>query len=241
MLKYLAMRDENKASEITFKTLTAKEQKIFNLLLEGDAFKEIGYKLKTNYNTVMWHQKNLYRKLSVNSINELLTKFSKTNAAVLSPLVDDSEFFTRWITSYDDFGSHISITPGREKIKNQYFHTFTISGMRFNNPKHGAYCTVAFDPHPSILEIIRKMSFLSFTYLGDGNSYDLCLVTSDSFVEGGMNHYRKVFMTKKTKYLHLQLILMNCINYLVLVNRYHLFRVISIIFNLKPAEPGNLI
>jgi len=56
--------------------LSAREQEVFDLLLTGAAPKEIGYKLNISYDTVLSHQKNLYRKLDIHSIDELLNKFS---------------------------------------------------------------------------------------------------------------------------------------------------------------------
>jgi DNA-binding CsgD family transcriptional regulator len=196
---FFVMKKGNKKSKTVLETLTPREREVFDLLLEGDSFKEIGYKLKISYNTVMGHQRNMYRKLSVNSVNELLTKYSKTNETVLSPLVDESEIFIKCKGFNDFFGSHINVTQDKEKIKNKYFQTYTLSGIRYNLHVHGAYCVVEFHPHPSILEIVRKMTSFSVTYLGDGNAYDMCLSTTESFMEGGQNHYRKIFRTEKNK------------------------------------------
>jgi len=55
--------------------LTPREQEIFTLLLKGISPKEIGYTLKISYDTVHHHQKNLYRKLSIQSIQELFAKY----------------------------------------------------------------------------------------------------------------------------------------------------------------------
>jgi len=59
--------------------LTPREQEIFTLLLKGTPPKEIAYILKISYETVHHHQKNMYRKLSIQSIQEL---FAKYNSAV---------------------------------------------------------------------------------------------------------------------------------------------------------------
>ena len=58
--------------------LTPREQEIFTLLLKGTSPKEIGYTLKISYETVHHHQKNMYRKLGIQSIQELFAKYSKT-------------------------------------------------------------------------------------------------------------------------------------------------------------------
>jgi DNA-binding CsgD family transcriptional regulator len=61
--------------------LTPQEQKILNMLLEGTLPKEIGYRLNISYDTVKYHQKKLYEKLEVHSINELIGKHLQVNAA----------------------------------------------------------------------------------------------------------------------------------------------------------------
>jgi len=51
--------------------LTPREQEICNLLLSGIAPKEIAYKLNLKHRTVDFHRNNLYRKLGIQSIQEL--------------------------------------------------------------------------------------------------------------------------------------------------------------------------
>ena len=55
--------------------LTPREQEIFTLLLKGTSPKEIAYTLKISYETVHHHQKNMYRKLGIQSIQELFAKY----------------------------------------------------------------------------------------------------------------------------------------------------------------------
>jgi len=55
--------------------LTPREQEIFTMLLKGTSPKEIAYVLKISYGTVLYHQQNLYRKLSIHSIAELFAKY----------------------------------------------------------------------------------------------------------------------------------------------------------------------
>ncbi|MDR0502218.1 MAG: helix-turn-helix transcriptional regulator [Treponema sp.] len=57
--------------------LTPREQEIFTLLLKGTPPKEIGYTLKISYETVHHHQKNLYRKLGIQSIQELFARYAR--------------------------------------------------------------------------------------------------------------------------------------------------------------------
>jgi DNA-binding CsgD family transcriptional regulator len=58
--------------------LTPREQEIFTMLLTGKAPKEIAYTLKISYYTVNFHQKNLYRKLGIQSRAELFARYSAT-------------------------------------------------------------------------------------------------------------------------------------------------------------------
>jgi DNA-binding CsgD family transcriptional regulator len=55
--------------------LTPREKEIFTMLLDGIAPKEIAFTLKINYETVHFHQKNLYRKLGIQSRAELFARY----------------------------------------------------------------------------------------------------------------------------------------------------------------------
>jgi len=55
--------------------LTPREEEIFTMLLSGKAPKEIAYTLKVSYYTVNFHQKNLYRKLGIQSRAELFAQY----------------------------------------------------------------------------------------------------------------------------------------------------------------------
>ena len=59
--------------------LTSREQEIFTMLLTGMSPKEIAYTIKISYDTVRFHQKNLYRKLEIQSRSELFAKYSAKN------------------------------------------------------------------------------------------------------------------------------------------------------------------
>jgi DNA-binding CsgD family transcriptional regulator len=56
--------------------LTPREEEIFTMLLTGSAPKEIAHTLKISAETVHFHQKNLYRKLGIQSRAELFARFS---------------------------------------------------------------------------------------------------------------------------------------------------------------------
>ncbi|MCL2243257.1 MAG: helix-turn-helix transcriptional regulator [Treponema sp.] len=57
--------------------LTPREQEIFTMLLKGTSPKDIAFTLKISYETVHHHQKNLYRKLGIQSIQELFARYGR--------------------------------------------------------------------------------------------------------------------------------------------------------------------
>ncbi len=57
--------------------LTEREQDVLNLLCNGDAYKEIAYKLFISVGTVRHHIKNIYYKLHVHSKSEAVAKALK--------------------------------------------------------------------------------------------------------------------------------------------------------------------
>jgi DNA-binding CsgD family transcriptional regulator len=65
--------------------LTHREKEILDLLIGGSCLKDISKALGIRNNTVLSHQKSLYRKLSVHSLDELLEKH-RTNNGTDSPV-----------------------------------------------------------------------------------------------------------------------------------------------------------
>ena len=59
--------------------LTRREQEILDLLLGGSSSKDISKALGISYDTVLSHQKSLYRKLGIHSLDELLKKHQPNN------------------------------------------------------------------------------------------------------------------------------------------------------------------
>ena len=55
--------------------LTLREQEVLTMLLTSIAPKEIAGALKVSFDTVRFHQKNLYRKLGIHSRVELFSQF----------------------------------------------------------------------------------------------------------------------------------------------------------------------
>ena len=62
--------------------LTPREKEIFTMLLDGKAPKEIAFTLKVSYDTVCFHQKNLYRKLDIQSRAELFARYSSVQLVI---------------------------------------------------------------------------------------------------------------------------------------------------------------
>jgi len=56
--------------------LTPRQQKVFEMLLNGVPPKEIAYTLGITYNGFLFHQKQIYRKLGVHSVYELVEKYA---------------------------------------------------------------------------------------------------------------------------------------------------------------------
>ena len=175
--------------------LTKREKEIFNLLLGGTLPKEIAYSLKIKLPTVIYHQYNIYNKLGVHSINELLVKYLR------EPPVNSADGITPIFSSLgqliDDNGSSISVSKKLRKIKDQNCLCYSIKGKLAANGF--SYAGIHCFPDLSTLEIIKKMTSFSFKVLGDGNIYEIAVNTSDTRKKGGYNHYKKQFTTIKGK------------------------------------------
>ncbi|MDR0322300.1 MAG: helix-turn-helix transcriptional regulator, partial [Treponema sp.] len=74
ILEKLSSLDNTDANP-TPAVLSQREKEIFDLLLDGKAPKTIGYDLDVSYGTVKFHQNNLYKKLDIQSIQELFAQY----------------------------------------------------------------------------------------------------------------------------------------------------------------------
>ncbi len=61
--------------ENTHEQLTAREHEVSQLLINGDTYKQIAWKLNISPDTVRQHIKNIYRKLQINSRVQLINEF----------------------------------------------------------------------------------------------------------------------------------------------------------------------
>jgi hypothetical protein len=95
----------------------------------------------------------------------------------------------------DNLGSNCKeIIQKTEKIQGNYHTTYVISGKLVSSK--GSYVGAVAWPEPFTLEMLKKMDSISFTVLGDGNSYDIIISTTESCIEGEHNHFRKTFTTQ---------------------------------------------
>ena len=190
---------EKTVKEKTTPALTPREQEIYNLLLKGSSLKEISYELKIKYETIIFHKKNLYKKLKVKSHNEFFVKHlqKQPNINYTDIGEENPALFMRLFSYYDNHGSFLEAAVNEEQINEQNFTFYKIKGTMCSYLD--AYAVVSFYPYPETLEIIKKASSFSFYILGDGNTYDVQLPTSETATKGGHNHYRLTFPTQKNK------------------------------------------
>jgi len=72
--------------------LTAKQKNLLEMLLKGVPPKEIAFNLNISYNTFLYHQKQLYRKLNVHSVQELFAKYATdVNSEVVNGTAQENE------------------------------------------------------------------------------------------------------------------------------------------------------
>jgi DNA-binding CsgD family transcriptional regulator len=64
--------------------LTLREQEIYRLLVKGTTAKEIALILGIGYSTVDFHRSNIYRKLGVRHVQELIAKYNEKSEAVFT-------------------------------------------------------------------------------------------------------------------------------------------------------------
>ncbi|WP_461256069.1 helix-turn-helix transcriptional regulator [Treponema sp. R80B11-R83G3] len=91
--------------------LTPRQQELFNMLLKGIPPKEIANNLNIAYNTLLYHQKKLYRKLGVHNIQELMAKYSHEvkDEPANEPVVESETITIRKSVLFGTFGILISL------------------------------------------------------------------------------------------------------------------------------------
>jgi DNA-binding CsgD family transcriptional regulator len=119
------------------KKLTKREQNIFEMLLEGYPPKAIAHKLNVVYSTVDYHRNNIYKKLGVKNIQELLVKYKnypnktytvkeKPEAAFTMQIIDTVELYAnRWDNPKEGYYGEGWFSYDRIKLHDIYTGKFT--------------------------------------------------------------------------------------------------------------------
>lgn len=177
--------------------LTAREQEILNLILEGVSLKEIAGRLGVSYKTIDYHRGNLYQKFGVQSMQELIVMRSsviETEPQDISlPEIFFPAVYKNWITYNDDSSSSNLLIKIKTK-ENKKISTYIMSGSQ--GKKNGSYAGIYGFPDFDTAKAMKTMSMFSFNIKGDGNDYLARLPTTDT-VDG--DHYFKKFKTQKDK------------------------------------------
>ena len=154
--------------------LTYREQDFFNLLFDGKTIREISHSLNISYNTAKFHQRNIYQKLGVHNINELYKKYQHSE-----PAKEIETVFDFWFALGDNT-SETFVTRKKEEINGKIISAVTISGTldSKNAPASGVYGR----PNTETHEALKTAAAITFTVLGDGNSYKFCFPTQETTI-----------------------------------------------------------
>jgi len=192
--------------------LTPREQEIFDKLLGGSTPKEIAFSLNVSYDTVIAHQKSMYRKLDVHNINEFLVKFRPVNGDIAalpagnsmqllrgSPSTEkDDVVFDHWYgLSYAN--TKTFVTRKYEMIAGRNVKCVTITGTSSedNYILSGVYGR----PNVATLSAMRSMKAFSFKAAGDGSRYSARLPTFET-ISG--DHFLYYFHTIKDQIMSIK-------------------------------------
>jgi DNA-binding CsgD family transcriptional regulator len=201
--------------------LSPREKEIFDLLLDGNAPKTISYDLNISYGTVKFHQKHLYTKLGVQSIQELLVQYKSgyippkrivpkkliiaagvaiiiiCSALAVFTTIKKGEgkigVFELWYAFCDD-NSTIQMVRKDEEINRKIENVITLFGTMTGAGDFTA--GVYGKPDAETLAAMRTMKSFSFKFMGDGNKYNVRLPTFET-IEG--DHWIHIFETEKDK------------------------------------------
>jgi len=81
--------------------LTPRQQKLFEMLLNEIPPKEIAHNLRIKYNALLYHQKQLYRKLDVHSVNELIQKYAPyANGGAANIIAPKNTLPVKWLAIF---------------------------------------------------------------------------------------------------------------------------------------------
>jgi len=246
-------------------SLTPREQEIFDMLLVGSTPKEIAYKLNVSYTTVIAHQKSMYRKVGVRSINEFLVKFrpaggeenrrKKLPLKILIPAVavvllavslilylqlkaPVSAVFTHWFPFNDDNGSEKTIAViSNETIGWRKQECVSVSGSQIGGNDRVAWTGIYGFPDGHTLAVLQKeMKSFSFKIIGDGNRYTTRLPTYET-IEG--DHFAYEFQTVKDEEITVKVNVPEDFTQIVWNGKVKEFKQESIVsFQIQIVDPG---
>jgi len=181
-------------------TMTEREQEILIKLLTGATPKEIAYDLKIAYGTFLTHQRNLYRKLDVHTINELLTKYSPAVKPKKKINKYINAVFSEWYSTVDELGSFLKFTYNKEFINDIETKIYSICGnvtdKGIDQTGYGYAGADAFFDNDT-KEAIKTAKGFSFTALGDGNMYNTALAMQGDGKETDYYLYGNDFIAKE--------------------------------------------
>jgi len=167
--------------------LTPREQEIFNLLLEGIQPKEIAYNLQISYRTVDVHRSNLYRKLGVNSIQELIVKYKDITESDKARLSGSER-----ISGYSlNFWSQSDIPYGGNSTAKVFLSSETIDGVIIDDVinidvtltegvAHGTCWAQGITNRLSVIQQLRNSNGIRFKARGNRKIWNVQFTTVES-------------------------------------------------------------
>jgi len=171
-------------------TLTIREQEVLRALLEGNTPREISFNINIAHNTVLSHEKSIYRKLKVKNIGELFARFKPATDTGTAPnFAENFGFF--WFPICDKFSTS-TIANTCEEINGETKECITMDGTMSNY--NYAYSGIAGNPNVSTMKTLKTMESFSFRAMGDGKSYTVRLKTVAT-LDG--DHWLYIFPTVK--------------------------------------------
>ncbi len=181
------MKDEWEQEVFERFFISPREQEIFKILLKGVSPKKAAFDLNISKDTVLFHQRNIYRKFGVKSIHELIVKYYTELHRII-------QNFFRQVCKRRAFEKRRRKTA-RKKLSS----VDTCMSIRNCSEESHAWLGIIGCPEFPALRAVNVISSFSFKVLGDGNIYTVEIVSADTFLENNGNHYYVKFSTEKDR------------------------------------------
>jgi len=184
--------------------LTPREREIFDLFLEGLSAKEITYKLNISIPTVDFHRKNLYSKLGINTIQELLIKYSAYVKAASSEMeaapagrvipITNLGFFS---TSDADVGGNSTseVFVSREEINGNVTDVLNLKTNLVRRENGIELYASAYTSKYGFIQRLRQANGVRFKARGDGKEWLVEFQTLESTPERNYAPYAYIVDT----------------------------------------------